>query len=67
MNCPGGSRGGGGVWGSKFQKCEKFHELPRKSIQTVSSNNNPDLNLIPILHHSESIYESFIPTLTHFQ
>ena len=31
---PGGpaSRGGGG-WGSKFQKCRKFHELPRKSIK----------------------------------
>ena len=30
MNCPGGR--GGGFGG---QKCEKFLELPRKSIQTV--------------------------------
>ena len=29
---PGGSSVPGGVWGSKFQKCGKFHELPRKSI-----------------------------------
>ena len=35
---PGGpaSRGGGG-WGSKFQKCGKFHELPRKSINKQNS------------------------------
>ena len=35
---PGGgpaSRGGG--WGSKFQKCGKFHELPRKSIKKNSA------------------------------
>ena len=30
---PGGSRFPGGG-GSKFQKCGKFHELPRKSIKT---------------------------------
>ena len=29
---PGGS-GGGGIWGSKFQKSGKFHELSRKSIK----------------------------------
>ena len=30
---PGGPASrGGGVGGSKFQKCGKFHELPRKSI-----------------------------------
>ena len=29
---PGGSRGGGGVWGSTFQKSGKFHVLLRKSI-----------------------------------
>ena len=36
---PGGpaSRGGGGVGGSKFQKCGKFHELPRKSIKKNSA------------------------------
>ena len=31
---PGGpASGGGGVGGSKFQKCGKFHEPPRKSIK----------------------------------
>ena len=27
----------GGVGGSKFQKCGKFHELPRKSINKKNS------------------------------
>ena len=48
MNCPenqsicfypshpgGGSRGGGGGWGLKFQKSGKFHELSRKSIKKI--------------------------------
>ena len=26
-----------GCWGSKFQKCEKFHELPRKSIKKITA------------------------------
>ena len=30
---PGVQRPGGGVGGSKFQKCGIFHELPRKSIK----------------------------------
>ena len=35
---PGGfSVPGGGVGGSKFQKCGKFHELPRKSINKNNS------------------------------
>ena len=36
---PGGpaSRGGGGVGGSKFQNCGKFHEQPRKSIKKKNS------------------------------
>ena len=29
--------GGGGGWGSKFQKCGTFHELPRKSINKKNS------------------------------
>ena len=29
--------GGGGGWGSQFQKCGKFHELPRKSINKKKS------------------------------
>ena len=36
---PGGSSvpGGGGLGGSTFQKCGKFHELPRKSIKKNSA------------------------------
>ena len=36
---PGGSSvpGGGGVGGSTFQKCGKFHELQRKSINKTNS------------------------------
>ena len=35
---PGGPASrGGGVGGSTFQKCGKFHELPRKSIKKNSA------------------------------
>ena len=38
---PGGSSVLGGVGGSKFQKCGKFHELPRKSIKKITKTCNP--------------------------
>ena len=34
---PGGPASPGGGWGSTFQKCGKFHELPRKSINKKNS------------------------------
>ena len=34
---PGGSSVPGGLGGSTFQKCGKFHELPRKSINKKNS------------------------------
>ena len=34
---PRGSSVPGGGWGSTFQKCGKFHELPRKSIKKNSA------------------------------
>ena len=34
---PGVQHPGGGVGGSTFQKCGKFHELPRKSINKKNS------------------------------
>ena len=34
---PGGPDSRGGVGGSTFQKCGKFHELPRKSIKKKNS------------------------------
>ena len=34
---PGVQRPGGGLGGSKFQMCGKFHELPRKSINKKNS------------------------------